>query len=182
MQALHDVVMAGKVRYLGASSMWAWQFSKLQYVAELHGWTKFVSMQDQYSLMQREEEREMFGLLADQGVSSIPWCPLAKGRLARPFGERTRRSAIDPIGIRAFGDGDQPIIDAVQKVAEGRGIPMAQVALAWVLANPVVAAPIVGATNPRHLAEAVGALDVHLSGEEIRILTEPYTVRQPTGF
>ena len=182
MEALHDVVKAGKARYLGASSMWAWQFSKMQYVAELNGWTRFVSMQNQYSLMQREEEREMFGLLADQGVSSIPWCPLAKGRLARPFGELTRRSSIDPIGRRAFGDGDQPIIEAVQKVAEARAIPMAQVALAWVLANPMVAAPIVGATSPRHLTDAAAALNVRLSDEELRMLAEPYTPRQPTGF
>ncbi|WP_261564705.1 aldo/keto reductase [Frankia gtarii] len=182
MEALHDVVKAGKARYLGASSMWAWQFSKMQYIAQLHGWTRFVSMQNQYSLMQREEEREMFGLLADQGVASLPWCPLAKGRLARPFGEQTKRFHADPIGRRAFGDGDQPIIDAVQKVAEGRAIPMAQVALAWVLANPVVAAPIVGVTNSRHLADTTAALDVHLTDDEIRILTEPYTLRQPTGF
>jgi 1-deoxyxylulose-5-phosphate synthase len=182
MEALHDVVEAGKARYLGASSMWAWQFAKLQHVAELNGWTRFISMQDQYSLMQREEEREMFGLLADQGVSSISWCPLAKGRLARPFGEQTRRSSIDPIGRRAFGDGDQPIIEAVQKVAEVRAIPMAQVALAWVLANPVVAAPIVGATSPRHLSDAAAALEVRLSDEELRMLAESYTPRQPTGF
>ncbi|HEY0484629.1 MAG TPA: aldo/keto reductase [Mycobacteriales bacterium] len=182
MEALHDVVKAGKVRYLGASSMWAWQFSKMQYTADLHGWTRFISMQDQYSLMQREEEREMFGLLADQGVSSIPWSPLAKGRLARPFGEQTKRSGTDPIGRRFFGDGDRPIIEAVQRVAEARGVPMAQVALAWVLRNPVVAAPIVGATKPHHLADAVAALDVHLTDEEIRVLEEPYTLRQPTGF
>ena len=182
MEALHDVVRAGKVRYLGASSMWAWQFSKMQYTADLHGWTRFISMQDQYSLMQREEEREMFGLLADQGVSSIPWSPLAKGRLARPFGEQTKRSGTDPIGRRFFGDGDRPIIEAVQRVAEARGVPMAQVALAWVLRNPVVAAPIVGATKPHHLADAVAALDVHLTDEEIRVLEEPYTLRQPTGF
>jgi 1-deoxyxylulose-5-phosphate synthase len=182
LEALHDVVKAGKVRYLGSSSMRAWQFSKMQYTADLHGWTRFVSMQDQYSLMQREEEREMFGLLADQGVSSIPWSPLAKGRLARPFGEHTRRSKVDPIGRRFFGDGDRAVIDAVQRVAEARGIPMAQVALAWVLKNPVVAAPIVGATKPDHLADAVAGLDVHLTDEEIRTLEEPYTVREPTGF
>jgi aryl-alcohol dehydrogenase-like predicted oxidoreductase len=182
LEALHDVVKAGKVRYLGSSSMRAWQFSKMQYTADLHGWTRFVSMQDQYSLMQREEEREMFGLLADQGVSSIPWSPLAKGRLARPFGEHMRRSKVDPIGRRFFGDGDRAVIDAVQRVAEARGIPMAQVALAWVLKNPVVAAPIVGATKPDHLADAVAGLDVHLTDEEIRTLEEPYTVREPTGF
>jgi aryl-alcohol dehydrogenase-like predicted oxidoreductase len=182
MQALHDVVKAGKARYIGASSMWAWQFAKMQHVAERNGWTRFVSMQNQYSLMQREEEREMFGLLADQGVGSIPWSPLAKGRLARPWGERTQRSDTDPIGRRFFGDANRPIAEAVQRVAEPRGIPMAQVALAWVLKNPVVVAPIVGATKPHHLPDAVAALDVQLSDDEIRTLEEPYTPRLPTGF
>ena len=162
--------------------MWAWQFSKLQYTAELHGWARFVSMQNQYSLMQREEEREMFGLLADQGAGSIPWSPLAKGRLARPFGEQTKRFGTDPVGRRFFGDGDRPVIDAVQKVAQARGIPMAQVALAWVLRHPVVAAPIVGPTKPRHLADAAAALEVDLTGDEVRTLEEPYTPREPTGF
>jgi 1-deoxyxylulose-5-phosphate synthase len=182
MEALHDVVKAGKARYLGASSMWAWQFAKMQSAADLHGWTRFISMQDQYSLMQREEEREMLGLLADQGVSSIPWSPLAKGRLARPFGERSLRSENDPVGQRFFGDGDRAIIDAVAQVAEQRGIPMAQVALAWVLKNPVVAAPIVGPTKQQHLADAAAALDVRLTDDEIRTLEEPYTPRLPTGF
>jgi aryl-alcohol dehydrogenase-like predicted oxidoreductase len=182
MEALHDVVKAGKARYIGASSMWAWQFAKMQHVAERNGWTRFVSMQNQYSLMQREEEREMFGLLADQGVGSIPWSPLAKGRLARPWGERTQRSDTDPMGRRFFGDADRPIAEAVQRVAEARGIPMAQVALAWVLKNPVVAAPIVGATKPHHLPDAVAALDVQLSDDEIRTLEEPYTPHLPTGF
>jgi 1-deoxyxylulose-5-phosphate synthase len=182
MEALHDVVKAGKARYIGASSMWAWQFAKMQHAAERNGWTRFVSMQNQYSLMQREEEREMFGLLADQGVGSIPWSPLAKGRLARPWGERTQRSDTDPIGRRFFGDADRPIAEAVQRVAEARGIPMAQVALAWVLKNPVVAAPIVGATKPHHLPDAVAALDVQLSDDEIRTLEEPYTPHLPTGF
>src|SRR3954447_4404688 len=151
MEALHDVVKAGKARYIGASSMWAWQFATMQDVAERNAWTRFVSMQNQYSLMQREEEREMFGLLADRGVGSIPWSPLAKGGLARPWGERTHRFDTDPVGRRFFGEGDRPIVDAVQRVAEARGVPMAQVALAWVLKNPVVAAPIVGATKPQHL-------------------------------
>src|SRR5215218_1075343 len=175
MEALHDVVKAGKARYLGASSMWAWQFAKMQHTAEVHGWTRFVSMQDLYNLMQREEEREMFGLLADQGVGSIPWSPLAKGRLARPFGEHTSRSEVDPVGKRFFGDGDRAIIEAVQKIAENRGIPMAQVALAWVLKNPVVTAAIVGATKSHHLADAAAALDVDLTDDEIRTLEEPYT-------
>jgi 1-deoxyxylulose-5-phosphate synthase len=182
MEALHDVVKAGKSRYLGASSMWAWQFAKMQHVAELHGWTSFVSMQDLYNLMQREEEREMFGLLADQGVGSIPWSPLAKGRLARPFGEHTQRSDVDPVGKRFFGDGDRAIIDAVQQIADSRGIPMAQVALAWGLKNPVVTAPIVGASKPHHLADAAAALDVQLTEEEIRSLEEPYTPQLPAGF
>jgi 1-deoxyxylulose-5-phosphate synthase len=182
MEALHDVVKAGKARYLGASSMWAWQFAKMQHVAELHGWTKFVSMQDLYNLMQREEEREMFGLLADQGVGSIPWSPLAKGRLARPWGEHTQRFDQDPVGQRFFGDGDRAIVDAVQKIAEARGIPMAQVALAWVLQNPVVTAPIVGATKPHHLADAAASIDIHLNEDEVRGLEEPYTPREPAGF
>ena len=182
MEALHDVVKAGKARYIGASSMWAWQFSKMQYTADLHGWTRFVSMQNQYSLMQREEEREMFGLLADQGVGSIPWSPLAKGRVARPWGEQTKRSDTDPVGRAAFSDADKPIADAVEKVANERGIPMAQVGLAWVLHNPVVTAPIVGATKPHHLPDAVAALYVQLSDDEIRALEGPYTIRRPTGY
>jgi aryl-alcohol dehydrogenase-like predicted oxidoreductase len=182
MEALHDVVKAGKARYIGASSMWAWQFSKMQYVADLHGWTRFVSMQDQYSLMQREEEREMFGLLADQGVGSIPYTPLAKGRLARPWGEHTQRFDVDPVGRRFDIDSDRPIVDAVQKIAESRGIPMAHVALAWVLKNPVVTAPIVGPTKSHHLPDAVAALDVHLTDDEIRTLEEPYDPHLPTAF
>ena len=182
MEALHDVVKAGKARYIGASSMWAWQFSKMQYIAELHGWTKFVSMQDQYNLMQREEEREMFGLLADQGVGSIPYAPLAKGRLARPWGAHTRRFDTDPVGRRFDIEGDRPIVEAVQKVAEARGIPMAHVALAWVLKHPVVTAPIVGPTKPHHLPDAVTALDVHLTEEEIQTLEEPYAPHQPSAF
>ncbi|PUB19817.1 aryl-alcohol dehydrogenase-like predicted oxidoreductase [Promicromonospora sp. AC04] len=182
MEALHDVVKAGKVRYIGASSMWAWQFAKMQQVAQSNGWTRFVSMQDQYSLMMREEEREMFGLLADQGVGSIPWSPLAKGRVARPWGEQTKRSSNDPVGERAFSDADKPVADAVQRIAEARGIPMAQVGLAWVLKNPVVSAPIVGATKPHHLPDAVAALDVHLTDDEIAALEAPYVVKRPTGF
>jgi aryl-alcohol dehydrogenase-like predicted oxidoreductase len=180
--ALHDIVRSGRARYIGASSMAAWQFSKLQYTADLHGWTRFVSMQNQYSLMQREEEREMFGLLADQGVGSIPWSPLAKGRLARPWGTQTHRADTDPIGRRLFHDSDKPIADAVQQVAEAHSAPMAQIALAWVLKNPVVTAPIVGATRPHHLPDAIAALDIRLTDDEIRTLEEPYTLRQPTGF
>ncbi|CAN7333395.1 aldo/keto reductase [Pseudarthrobacter oxydans] len=182
MEALHDLVKAGKVRYIGASAMWAWQFAKMQHAADLHGWTRFVSMQDQYSLMHREEEREMFGLLTDQGVGSIPYSPLAKGRLARPWGGNTARSANDPVAERSFSDADKPVADAVQRIAEERGIPMAHVALAWVLQNPVVTAPIVGATKEHHLPDAVAALDVHLTDEEIKAMEEPYTLRMPIGY
>jgi 1-deoxyxylulose-5-phosphate synthase len=182
MEALHDMVRAGKVRYLGASSMWAWQFSKMQYTADLHGWTRFASMQNQYSLMQREDEREMFGLLADQGVGSIPWSPLAKGRLARPWGESTARSDTDAVARWVLPHDDKPIADAVQRVAEQHGVPMARVALAWVLHNPVVSAPIVGATKERHLTDAAAALDVTLSDDDMKALEEGYTSRQPTGY
>jgi aryl-alcohol dehydrogenase-like predicted oxidoreductase len=182
MEALHDMVKSGKVRYLGASSMWAWQFSKMQYTADLHGWTRFVSMQNQYSLMQREDEREMFGLLADQGVGSIPWSPLAKGRLARPWGQQTARSDTDAVARWVLPHEDKRIADAVELVAEQHGVPMAQVALAWVLRNPVVSAPIVGATKRGHLTDAAASLDVTLTDDEIRALEEGYTPRQPTGY
>jgi len=184
MEALHDLVKAGKVRYIGASSMWAWQFSKMQYTADLNGWTRFISMQNQYSLLMREEEREMFGLLADQGVASLPWSPLAKGWLARPWGERTLRYDTDDMAKRNLIDGqsNQAIVAAVQQVAQARGIPMAQIALAWVLANPGVTAPIVGPTKLPHLADAVAALDVTLTAEELEALEAPYTVRLPTGY
>ncbi|GAA1727670.1 aldo/keto reductase [Streptomyces yatensis] len=182
MEALHDVVKAGKARYIGASSMWAWQFSKMQYTARLHGWTEFTSMQNQYSLMQREEEREMFGLLADQGVGSIPWSPLAKGRLARPWGEQTARSETDAVARQLMPHDDKPIVDAVQAVAAGRGVPMAQVALAWVLRNPVVCAPIVGPTRTGHLADAAAALSLRLTDEEAQRLQAPYTPRMPSGI
>src|SRR5215212_2759045 len=138
MEALHDVVKAGKARYIGASSMWTWQFATMQHAADLGGWTRFVSMQDQYSLMQREEEREMFGLLAAQGIGAVPWSPLARGRLARPWGTETKRTGTDAFGQTLFSDRDKPIADAVEQVAAARGIPMAQVALAWVLRHPVV--------------------------------------------
>ncbi len=182
MEALHDVVKAGKARYIGASSMWAWQFSKLQYTAQLHGWTRFASMQNQYSLMQREDEREMFGLLADQGVGSIPWSPLAKGRLARPWGEQTARSETDSVARWVLPHDDKPIVDQVQAIAAERGVPMAQVALAWVLKNPVVSSPIVGPTRTGHLSDAAGAVGLRLTDEEVQRLEAPYTPRTPTGF
>ncbi|WP_326570220.1 aldo/keto reductase [Actinacidiphila glaucinigra] len=188
MEALHDVVKAGKARYIGASSMWAWQFATMQHTAQTHGWTRFVSMQDQYNLIHREEEREMFGLLAAQGVGSMPWSPLAAGWVARPWGTQsaTRRGkdypVVDPKGRPLFLDSDQAIVDTVQRIAEARGVPMAQVAMAWVLKNPVVSAPIVGATKPHHLADAAAALDIELTEEEIHSLEEAYVPRMPTWF
>jgi 1-deoxyxylulose-5-phosphate synthase len=187
MAALHDVVTAGKARYLGASSMWAWQFATMQHTAEKHGWTKFVSMQDQYSLIHREEEREMFGLLADQGVGSIPWSPLAGGRVARPWGDKTSARGeanpdTDPYGRPLYLDSDSEIVDAVERIAADRGVPMAQIGLAWVLKNPVVSAPIVGATKTHHLADAVAALDIDLTADEIEALERHYVPRAPTYF
>ena len=182
MEALHDVVRAGKVRYLGASSMWAWQFAAMQHAADLGGWTRFVSMQNQYSLLQREEEREMFGLLESQGVGSLPWSPLAKGRLARPWSESTQRSSDDPLQARYVDDANPPIVAAVEQVAAARGLPMAQIALAWVLRNPVVTAPIVGPTKEHHLADAVQALGVRLTDDESAVLEAAYTPRLPSGF
>jgi aryl-alcohol dehydrogenase-like predicted oxidoreductase len=187
MEALHDVVKAGKVRYLGASSMWAWQFASMQHVADLHGWTRFISMQDQYSLLNREEEREMFGLLAHQGVGSIPWSPLAGGRVTRPWDDNsTVRSSenrqVDQYGRPLFLDSDQQIVAAVEKIAKDRGVPMAQIGLAWVLRNPVVSAPIVGATKPQHLADAVAALSVTLTEDEVAALEQHYVPRLPTYY
>ncbi len=182
MEALHDVVRAGKARYVGASSMWAWQFATMQHAADLGGWTRFVSMQDQYNLLMREEEREMFPLLADQGVGAIPWSPLARGRVARPWGEQTDRSGTDEFGKRLYRDADEQIVAAVEQVAAGRGVPMASVALAWVLRNPVVDAPIVGATKPHHLTDAVAALGLELTEDEVAVLEAGYTPREPTGF
>lgn len=182
MASLHDLVVAGKVRYIGASSMWAWQFAKMQHAADLGRWTRFVSMQHQYSLLQREEEREMFPLLADQGVGSLVWSPLARGRLTRPWDRHTTRSATDALSASYFDDSAIPIVKAVQAVADARGVPMARVAMAWVLRNPTVDAPLVGATTTTHLTEAVAALDVVLEEDEVHLLEESYTPRQPTGF
>ncbi|WP_158890908.1 aldo/keto reductase [Amycolatopsis anabasis] len=182
LEALHDVVKAGKARYIGASSMHAWQFAKLLYLADLHGWTRFVSMQNHYNLIYREEEREMLPLCRDQGIGVIPWSPLARGRLARPWGEVTDRTETDEFGKTLYEEGDRTTVDRVGEVAERRGIPRAQVALAWVLAQPGVDAPIVGATKPHHLSDAVAALDVELSDEESKALEEPYRPHPVRGF
>ncbi|MGC1237345.1 MAG: aldo/keto reductase [Acidimicrobiales bacterium] len=182
MEALHDVVRAGKARYIGASSMYAWQFAQALYTADLNGWTRFVSMQDYYNLLYREEEREMFPLLNDQGVGSIPWSPLARGRLTRPWDAQTNRSENDEFGRSLYSDADRPIVEAVLAIAQKRDVSPAQVALAWVLANPVVSSPIVGATKPEHLSDAVAAVDLHLDEDEIAALEEHYTPHGVLGF
>jgi aryl-alcohol dehydrogenase-like predicted oxidoreductase len=182
LEALHDVVRAGKARYIGASSMYAWQFAKALYLADLHGWTRFVSMQNHYNLLYREEEREMFPLLLDQGIGSVPWSPLARGRLARPWDETTERSASDEFGRTLYDEEDRSTVDAVGRVAEQRGISRAQIALAWLLSRPGVTAPIVGATRQQHLADAVGAVDVHLEQDEVETLEQHYRPKPVRGF
>ena len=185
MEALHDLVRWGKVRYIGASSMWAWQFSKAQRVAERHGWSKFVSMQDQYNLLQREEEREMHPMCLDEGIGVLPWSPLARGALTRPWGNTTDRTAGDEFGAglyRTDEKANQAIVEAVAAVAEQRGVSRAQIALAWVRQQAAVTAPIVGATKVQHLDDAVASLTVHLEAEELTMLGSPYTSRPPEGF
>jgi aryl-alcohol dehydrogenase-like predicted oxidoreductase len=182
LEALHDVVKAGKARYIGASSMYAWQFSKAQHLARAHSWTPFVTMQDHYNLLNREEEREMYPLCADEGVGVIPWSPLARGRLTRPWGTETSRSTSDAFGAHLYEDGDKAIVDAVGRVAEARGVPRAQIALAWVSRNPVVSAPIVGVTKPEHLTDAVASLQITLTDDEVKQLEEPYRPHEPAGF
>jgi aryl-alcohol dehydrogenase-like predicted oxidoreductase len=182
MEALHDVVKAGKVRYIGASSMYAWQFSKMQYTAQLNGWTKFISMQDHYNLLHREEEREMLPLCIDQGVGVIPWSPLARGRLTRPWDTVSARSETDEFGQSLYHDGDRIIVDRVTEVAAQHGVSAAQVALAWVLARPGITSPIVGVTKPHHLSDAIASLDVVLSPEDMSTLEQPYTPRAIAGF
>ena len=183
METLHDIVRAGKARYIGASSMWAWQFATAQYTADVNGWTRFVSMQDQYNLLQREEEREMHPFCLDQGVGVIPWSPLARGSLTRPWGTETSRTGTDAVLAKLYHEeSNHQIVDAVASIAAEHGVSAAQVALAWVLQRPVVTAPIVGATKPSHLADAVAALEVQLSPDEVTRLEEHYTPRAPSGF
>ncbi|MFF1837483.1 aldo/keto reductase [Streptomyces sp. NPDC058231] len=182
MEALHDVVKAGKARYIGASSMYAWQFSKAQYVAERHGWTRFVSMQNHYNLLHREEEREMLPLCADQGVGVIPWSPLARGRLTRAWDTTSARSETDEFGKTLYQDTDRHIVDAVAAIADERGVTRAQVALAWLLRQPGVTAPIVGATKPQHLDDAVASVGLRLGDDECKRLEEHYSPRGIVGF
>jgi aryl-alcohol dehydrogenase-like predicted oxidoreductase len=189
LEALHDVVKAGKARYLGASSMFAWQFCQALHLADRHGWTRFVSMQNHYNLLYREEEREMLGLCRAEGIGVIPWSPLARGKLTRPWENEpsTSRAASDEFGktlysFAATQESDRQVIERVGAVAAARGVPRAQVALAWLLAQPAVTAPIVGATKPQHLEDAVAALSLTLTPAEIASLGEPYVPHPIAGF
>jgi len=186
LEALHDVVKSGKVRYIGASSMHAWQFAKALYLADLHRWTRFVSMQNHYNLLYREEEREMMSLCQAEGIGVIPWSPLARGRLTRPWKtEITKRAQTDQFGNSMYArteENDRRVVDRLGEVAERRGLPRAQVALAWMLGKPFITAPIVGATKPHHLADAVAALAVRLQPEEIVSIEERYEPHPVLGF
>jgi len=181
MEALHDVVVAGKARYIGASSMYAWQFAKAQQVAEVNGWTRFVSMQDHYNLIYREEEREMLPLCLDQGVGVIPWSPLARGRLTRPWDTSTSRTETDEFGGSLYRDEDADVVAKVLEVGQRRGVSAAQVALAWVMAQPAVTSPIVGVTKPEHLADAVSAVDLELTDDELDELSAGYQPHAVAG-
>ena len=186
-EALHDVVKAGKARYVGASSMYAWQFAKALFVAKQNGWTQFVSMQPHYNVIYREEEREMIGLCLDQGIGVIPWSPLARGRLARPWDARKEglRADTDQFGKTLYAateDSDKQVVDAVEAIAKQRGVPMAQVALAWLLRRPGVTAPIIGATKPQHISDAVAAVDLVLNEAECSALKSPYAPHPVLGF
>ena len=181
MEALHAVVKAGKARYIGASSMYAWQFSKAQHVADLGGWTRFVSMQNHYNLLYREEEREMLPLCTDMGVGVLPWSPLARGRLTRDWDASTARSDTDDFGRTLYRDEDGAVVETVASVASKRGVPRAQVALAWLSAQPAVTSPIVGVTKPEHLSDAVASVELELSDEELEQLGAGYVPHAVSG-
>jgi aryl-alcohol dehydrogenase-like predicted oxidoreductase len=182
LEALNDVVKAGKARYIGASSMYAWQFSKALYTAERHNWTRFTTMQNHYNLLHREEEREMLPLCADQGIGVIPWSPLARGRLARDWDATSARSATDEFSKSLYQEGDRQIVDAVAQVADARGVERAAVALAWLLRNPVVTSPIVGMGKDKHLDDALAALTLELTDDETDQLEKHYMPRPVAGF
>ena len=186
LEALHDVVKSGKVRYIGASSMYAWQFAKALYLADLHGWTRFVSMQNHYNLLYREEEREMMPLCQAEGIGVLPWSPLARGRLARSWQtESTKRFETDQFGKTLYSKTEEPdrkVVDRLGELSAKRGVPRAQLALAWMLSKPYMTSPIVGATKPNHLTDAVAALSLRLTPEEIASLEEPYTPHPVLGF
>jgi aryl-alcohol dehydrogenase-like predicted oxidoreductase len=181
LEALDDVVRAGKARYIGASSMWAWQFSRARHLQRENGWAPYVSMQDHYNLLYREEEREMLPLCEAEGVGSLPWSPLARGRLTRPWEESTHRGETDSFGLNLYDDEDRQIVERTLQVAERLGVGPVQVALAWLLTKPVVDAPIVGATKPEHLADALAAADLELSPEDVAALEEPYRPHPVAG-
>jgi len=185
LEALHEVVKAGKARYLGASSMYSWQFCQALYLADRHGWTRFVSMQPHYNLLYREEEREMFGLCRAEGIGIIPWSPLARGKLTRPWDESTSRSGTDEFGKKLYArteEADRAVAERVAQLAERKGVPRAQVALAWMLHNRLITSPIVGATKEQHLEDAVAALTLMLAPEELSALEEPYVPHPVLGF
>lgn len=185
LEALHDVIKAGKARYIGASSMYAWQFARALYTADMNGWTRFASMQNHYNLLNREEEREMMPLCAAEGIGVAPWSPLARGRLTRDWNETTNRMEKDEFGKTLYAsteDSDQKIVQRVGEIAAQRSVPRAQVALAWMVQKPFITAPIVGASKPHHLKDAVAALSLNLTAEEIAALEEPYTPRALVGF
>ena len=185
MQALHDVVRSGKARYIGASSMWAWQFAQMQHAAVVNGWTPFVSMQDQYNPIMREEEREMHPFCAATGVGVLSYSPLARGRLSRPYGASSDRLGLDETGAKLYRQdeaSDRAISDAVGSIADERGVTRTQVALAWQFSKPAVTAPIIGATKLSHLTDALAALEIELSADEIARIEAPYTPRRPEGF
>ena len=182
LEALHDTVRAGKVRYIGASSMYAWQFAKALYVSELNGWTKFVSMQNHYNLIYREEEREMLPLCVDQGIGVIPWSPLARGRLTRPWDTQTARTETDEFGKSLYRDEDREVVGRVIDLAAKRGLTPAQIALAWLLRNRAVTSPIVGITRPEQLSQALSAVDAELDDAEVAYLQEPYMPHTIAGF
>lgn len=184
MEALNDVVRAGKARYIGASSMWAWQFAKAQQIAKERGWAKFVTMQNVYNLLYREEEREMIPLCADQGVKQLVWSPLAKGRLARKPGTETQRYETEAVGKSMFPltqENDLEIIHRVEEIAKNKGVKMGQVSLAWLLSKPTVSAPLVGLTKVQHLDEACAAVDLVLTHDEVAFLEEPYAPHSVIG-
>lgn len=181
LQTLDDLIRAGKVRYIGASSMYAWQFSKALYTSTINGWARFVSMQPHYNLLYREEEREIIPLCQDQGVAVIPWSPLARGRLTKKSSE-SDRSRLDPFARSLYLAEDEKIIEVVEKIASDRGVPMAQVALAWTASRPGITAPIVGATKPHHIADAVAALAIKLADEEVAAMERFYTPRAVSGL
>jgi aryl-alcohol dehydrogenase-like predicted oxidoreductase len=186
LEALNDVVRAGKARYLGASSMWAWQFSKALYLADRHGWSRFVTMQPHYNLLYREEEREMLPLCLDQGVGVIPWSPLARGKLARAWdAETTKRSETDAFAKSLYAktaEADKRVVDRLGELATARGVARAQVALAWLLTKPAITAPIVGATKLHHLEDAVAAVSLKLTADEVASLEEPYVPHPVLGL